>query len=160
MKSDFCVCLCTYEETSRMSFVILSSQNTISIQSPQWVNIIKFLYSWRLYARLAQSIVVKQSFLSVVFCHLFNCFPFWVSFFRDQWCSCQYWVIKAPHGSDFYYMLRSKKNQNRGVPCLYMIEKYMERYAAVLSHFDQLHHNSATTWLLYIPKLRVPNENH
>lgn len=116
MKSDFCICLCTDEEMSRMSSA-LSSQNAISIQSPQWVNIIQIPTAGACALGLAQSTIVKWSFLSVMILPpLYLCFPSSVSFFRAQCCPCKYWVRKTPYGSEFSYILLSKKNQNKGAP--------------------------------------------
>lgn len=41
-ETEFCTCLCTNEDMSRMSLA-LSSQNTICSQSPQWVDITQIL---------------------------------------------------------------------------------------------------------------------
>ena len=59
---------------------------TNSIQSPYWVNI---TYSWGWCASLVQSTAVNHSFLAwQILSPLYLRFPFWASFFRDQWCSC------------------------------------------------------------------------
>lgn len=39
--------------------------------------------------------------------------------------------------------------------CLHMVEKYMARYAPMLSNCDKVYHNSASTWLLYFPQVTV-----